>query len=61
MTERNCPAIVVVLLELVVPRWRSRRKLTIGASAWLANVAVLFGLTTLLIIVLVAAPSVARH
>lgn len=50
-----------VLLELVAPWWRRRRKLAVGASMWLANVAVLFGLNMLLILVLVAAPSLARH
>ena len=53
--------LMLIMLELVAPGWRSRRKLTVGASAWLANVAVLFGLTMLLIIVLMAAPGLARH
>jgi len=50
----------LVLLELVAPWWRSRRKLTVGAGVWLVNVSVLFGLTTLLVIVLVAAPGLLR-
>jgi hypothetical protein len=52
--------LMLVLLELVAPWWRSRRKLAVGASVWLANVSVLFGLTALLIIVLVAAPGLAH-
>ena len=52
--------LILVTLELVAPWWRSRRKLTIGASVWLANVSVLFGLITLLILVLVAAPGLAH-
>jgi hypothetical protein len=52
--------LMLVTLELVAPWWRSRRKLTVGASVWLANVSVLFGLITLLIIVLVAAPGLVR-
>jgi len=49
-----------VLLELAVPRFRSQRRLSLGIGIWLANVAVLFGLIMLLIIVLVAAPSLAH-
>ena len=52
--------LMLVTMELVAPWWRSRRKFTVGASVWLANVSVLFGLTTLLIIVLVAAPGLAH-
>jgi len=52
--------LMLVLLELVAPWWRSRRKLTLGDSVWLANVSVLFGLTALLIIILVAAPGLAH-
>jgi hypothetical protein len=49
-----------VLLEFAAPRFRSQRRLTVGIGIWLANVAVLFGLTMLLIMVLVAAPSLAH-
>ena len=52
--------LMLVVLELVAPWWRGRRKLALGASVWLANVSVLFGLSTLLIIVLVAAPGLAH-
>jgi hypothetical protein len=53
--------LMLVMLELVAPWWRSRRKFTVGASVWLANVAVLFGLTMLLIIVLMSAPGLAHR
>jgi hypothetical protein len=52
--------LMLLTLEFVAPWWRSRRKLAVGASVWLANVAVLFGLTMLLIIVLMAAPGLAH-
>lgn len=53
--------LLLVLLEWVAPWWRSRRRLTVGTTVWLANVSVLFGLTTLLIIVLVAAPGLVHR
>jgi hypothetical protein len=53
--------LTLVLLEWVAPRWGRRRQLTVGISIWLANVTVLFGLTMLLVIVLIAAPSLAHH
>ena len=49
-------ALILLLLELAAPWWKRRRQLAVGIGIWLANVTVLFGLTMLLIIVLVAAP-----
>jgi hypothetical protein len=48
--------LALVLLEFVAPRWW-RRQLGVGIGVWLANVAVLLMLSMLLVIVLVAAPS----
>jgi hypothetical protein len=44
-----------VLLEFVAPRWW-RRRLAVGIGIWLANVTVLFALSMLLVIVLIAVP-----
>ena len=49
-----------VLLEFVGPWWRRRRRLTVSIGIWLANATVLFGLTMLLGIVLMAAPALAH-
>ncbi len=51
--------LAVVLMELVAPGWR-RRRLVLGVGIWLANLAVLFALCTLLVIVLLAASGLAR-
>jgi hypothetical protein len=48
--------LALVLLEFVAPRWW-RRRLVVGIGIWLANVTVLFALSMLLVIVLIAAPS----
>ena len=53
--------LALALLEFAVPGWRCRRQLTVSISMWLANVTVLFGLSMLLIIVLMAAPSLAHR
>ncbi len=51
--------LALVLLEIVAPRWW-RRRLAVGMGIWLANVAVLFALSMLVVIVLVAAPGLVR-
>jgi hypothetical protein len=51
--------LALVVLEFVAPRWW-RRQLAVGTGIWLANVAVLFALSMLLVIVLVAAPGLAH-
>lgn len=48
--------LALVLLEFVAPCWW-RRRLAVGIGVWLANVTVLFALCMLLVIVLIAAPS----
>ncbi len=50
--------VALVLLERVAPRWRGRR-LAVGAGIWLANVTVLFALWMLVVLVLVAARTLA--
>jgi hypothetical protein len=50
--------LALVLMELVGPHWW-RRRLAVGAGIWLGNVAVLFMLCMLLVVVLVAAPNLA--
>ena len=50
--------VALVLLELVAPSWW-RRRLTLGAGIWLANVTVFLTLLMLLVIVLVAARNLA--
>jgi hypothetical protein len=52
--------LMFVLLEFAAPKRGRGRGLAVGISVWLANVAVLFGLTMLLIVVLVAAPRLAH-
>jgi len=52
--------LALVLLEFVIPGWRRWRQHIVCISMWLANVTVLLGLTMLLIIVLIAAPSLAH-
>ena len=52
--------VTLILLEVVAPGWRRRRRLTVSSITWLANVAVLFGLIMLLIVVLIAAPGLAH-
>ena len=49
------PVVALVLVELVAPRWW-RRRLVIGIGIWLANLAALFALSTVLMSVLAAAP-----
>jgi len=51
--------LALVLMEMVGPRWW-RRRLAVGTGIWLANVAVLFMLCMLLVVVLMAAPSLAH-
>jgi hypothetical protein len=51
--------VALILLELVAPRWW-RRQPAVGVGIWLANVTVLFALSMLLVIVLVAAPNLAH-
>jgi hypothetical protein len=51
--------LALFLLEFVAPRWW-RRQPAVGVGIWLANVAVLFALSMLLVIVLVAAPNLAH-
>jgi hypothetical protein len=51
--------LALVLMEWVAPRWW-RRQLAVGTGVWLANVVVLFALCMLVLIVLVAAPSLAH-
>lgn len=51
--------VALVLVELVTPRWW-RRRLVVGIGIWVANVAVLFALSMLLVILLVAAPGLAH-
>ena len=51
--------LALVLMEMVGPRWW-RRRLAVGTGIWLANVAVLFMLCMLLVIVLMAAPGMAH-
>jgi hypothetical protein len=53
-------ALVLVLLELFVRGWARHRRVTVGVLVWVVNVAVLAGLTLLLIVVLIAAPSLAH-
>ncbi len=48
-----------VLVELVAPRWW-RRRLVLGIGIWVANLAVLFALSVLLVIVLLAALGLAQ-
>jgi hypothetical protein len=47
-----------VLVEFVAPRWWHHR-LVLGIGLWVANLAVLFALSVLLAIVLLAAPGLA--
>lgn len=53
-------AAVLVLLELFVRVWARHRLLAVSTFVWVVNVAVLLGLTLLLIVVLIAAPSLAH-
>lgn len=50
--------IALALMEFARPRWWHRR-VALGVSVWLTNAIVFFGLITLLIVVLMAAPSLA--
>ena len=49
--------LLLVLLELFVRGWARHRRVIVGTLVWMVNVAVLLGLTMLLIVVLIAAPS----
>jgi hypothetical protein len=50
-----------VVLEIVTGQWRRYRWVWINFGVWLMNTAVLFGLMTLLIAILMAAPSLAHN
>ena len=52
--------LVFALLELVGRGWPPQRRIATGVAVLVVNFAVLFGLTTLLILVLMAAPSLAH-
>ncbi len=52
-------AVLFVLMEFVGPRWWHRR-LALGIGIWVANLAVLFALSVLLFVVVLAAPGLAR-
>ena len=49
--------LVFLLVEGVAPRWR---RPTVGLATWMANFAVFFGLTMLLVVVLLAAPMLSQ-
>ena len=49
--------LLLVLLELFVRGWARHRRVIVGTLVWMVNVAVILGLTMLLIVVLIAAPS----
>ena len=51
--------LLFVLMEFVAPRWWHRR-LALGIGTWVANLAVLFALSVLLLMVVLAAPGLAR-
>ncbi len=48
-----------VVVEFVAPRWW-RRRLVLGIGVWVANLAVLFALSVMLVIVLIAASGLAQ-
>ena len=52
--------LLLALLELFGRRWARHRRVTVSIVVWLANFSVLFGLTALLILALIAAPSLAH-
>ena len=52
--------LILVLLELFVRGWARHRRVTVSILVWVVNVAVIVGLTTLLISVLVAAPGLSH-
>lgn len=49
-----------IVLEFALPAWRRRRRLLVEIAIWLVNAAVVFGLAILFMIVVIAAPGVAR-
>ncbi len=52
--------LVLLLLELFVRGWGRHRRVAVSILVWVLNFAVMLGLTTLLIVVLVAAPGLSH-
>ena len=52
--------LVLALMEFFASGWAGRRHVAVGVVVWFVNVAVLFGLTGLIIILLIAAPSLSH-
>ena len=52
--------LILVLLELFVRGWARHRRVTVSILVWVVNAAVIVGLITLLILVLIAAPSLSH-
>jgi type II secretory pathway component PulF len=52
--------LLLAVLELFGRRWARHRRVTVGIIVWVANLSVLFGLTALLILALIAAPALAH-
>ena len=52
--------VILGLLELTGKGWAQRRRIAVGFASWLVNFLVLYGLTMVIIVILVAAPHTLR-
>lgn len=52
--------VLFVLLELVGRGWRKLRRLSVNIAVWLANVTILFGMSSLVILTVIAASMLVR-
>ena len=52
--------VLLGLLELTGKSWARRRRLAVGVAAWLVTFVVLYGLTLVIIVILIAAPATLR-